>query len=122
MAGVVANSRVLKSDTAGSSAIITIVGLYTCHVCGAVSERSLCPAHRRRANRHSHPARGTAAYGRLRLAVLERDGYVCRWCGAAANEIDHLIPRALGGPDEEWNLVAACAPCNRRRGARAEPR
>ena len=50
--------------------------------------------------------------------MLERDHYVCRWCGGRANEVDHLVPRALGGSDyDERNLVAACQPCNAKRAA-----
>jgi hypothetical protein len=54
--------------------------------------------------------------GSLRIAVLERDGYRCVYCGATAAEarleVDHVIPRAGGGRDEATNLVTACRPCN----------
>lgn len=53
---------------------------------------------------------------RLRYEVLRRDNHTCRYCGATAPDvkltIDHVIPQALGGPDEPANLVAACEPCN----------
>jgi len=53
---------------------------------------------------------------RLRYEVLRRDNYTCRYCGAKAPDVemtvDHVIPSALGGPDEASNLVAACRPCN----------
>ncbi|WP_098007881.1 HNH endonuclease [Streptomyces sp. sk226] len=53
---------------------------------------------------------------RLRYEVMRRDNYTCRYCGAAAPSvkltIDHVIPQALGGPDEPANLVAACEDCN----------
>lgn len=29
---------------------------------------------------------------------------------------DHLIPTAKGGPDDEWNIIAACNRCNNERG------
>ena len=52
----------------------------------------------------------------LRFAVLARDDFKCRYCGRAAPSvelhIDHVVPRARGGRDEEGNLVAACADCN----------
>lgn len=51
----------------------------------------------------------------IRLAVLERDGYLCAYCGNEANEADHIIPRNAGGKDELSNLVAACKPCNGRK-------
>ena len=52
----------------------------------------------------------------LRFAVLTRDGYTCRYCGAKPQDVelhvDHVVPVALGGSDVPENLVAACAPCN----------
>lgn len=60
-------------------------------------------------------ARG-AAWARLRLAVLERDGWVCAYCGKALEgddaTADHIVPRGTGGRDELTNLVAACRRCN----------
>jgi 5-methylcytosine-specific restriction endonuclease McrA len=41
----------------------------------------------------------------------------CHWCGNRATTLDHLKPRALGGPRyDPRNLVPACARCNSRRG------
>ncbi len=77
--------------------------------CGRVSEQSRCPKHRGPA-RSGSP--NTAARRALRREVLERDGYVCHWCGGPAIELDHLIPRQAGGGNEEANLVAACRSCN----------
>lgn len=69
---------------------------------------------------------------RVRLQVLERDGYKCRYCGVELSaalgpeqedgtckvlgvwpELDHVIPRAKGGSSKADNLVASCGPCNR---------
>ena len=55
-------------------------------------------------------------YNQLRPAVLERDGYVCPYCGRPADTVDHVIPVALGGTDTLDNLVAACKRCNSRKG------
>ena len=40
---------------------------------------------------------GTGLWQRTRLAVLERDGYRCHWCGGRATQADHLKPLARGG-------------------------
>lgn len=53
---------------------------------------------------------------RTRFEVLKRDGFRCKYCGASSLStllhVDHVIPRAEGGPDDPANLVTACAPCN----------
>src|SRR5690349_1910341 len=38
---------------------------------------------------------------------------------AALWEVDHVHPRARGGSDDLSNLLPACVPCNRSKGARA---
>ena len=56
----------------------------------------------------------------IREKVLSRDGFKCQYCGvvfpADRLTIDHLIPLAMGGPDEITNYVSACEPCNSRKG------
>lgn len=47
-----------------------------------------------------------------RRAVFARDGGRCQYCGAAAESIDHVVPRAKGGPHTWENVVAACRACN----------
>lgn len=48
--------------------------------------------------------------------MLARDGFRCRYCGATPHrvylEVDHVIPRAHGGPTTMDNLVTACGSCN----------
>jgi 5-methylcytosine-specific restriction endonuclease McrA len=54
-----------------------------------------------------------------RRAVFARDGWACQYCGARSNlTVDHLIPRSKGGSSNWENIVASCAPCNRRKGDR----
>jgi 5-methylcytosine-specific restriction endonuclease McrA len=54
-----------------------------------------------------------------RRAVFARDGWTCQYCGARSNlTVDHVIPRSKGGPSSWENIVASCAPCNRRKGDR----
>ena len=52
-----------------------------------------------------------------RRAVFARDGWECQYCGSRANlTVDHVIPRSKGGESTWENIVASCAPCNRRKG------
>ena len=54
-----------------------------------------------------------------RRNVLRRDGHRCVYCGAAERlTLDHVLPKSRGGPDAWENLVAACTPCNNRKGNR----
>lgn len=41
----------------------------------------------------------------------------CHYCGGPAETWDHVIPRALGGPDQIWNRVPSCQRCNQRKGS-----
>lgn len=53
---------------------------------------------------------------RTRFAILQRHSFTCVYCGARAPdvrlELDHAVPLAADGPDDELNLVPACADCN----------
>lgn len=49
--------------------------------------------------------------------MLQRDGYICAYCGQDATQVDHVIPRKAGGTHDLDNLVACCAPCNSKKGA-----
>jgi len=52
-----------------------------------------------------------------RRAVFARDGWECQYCGARTSlTVDHVIPRSKGGTSGWDNIVASCAPCNRRKG------
>ena len=55
-----------------------------------------------------------------RKAVLERDGWNCQYCGSSRHSltVDHVVPRSRGGESVWENIVASCAPCNRRKGNR----
>jgi 5-methylcytosine-specific restriction endonuclease McrA len=53
-----------------------------------------------------------------RDGVLSRDGHTCVYCAGPADTVDHLLPRSRGGGDTWFNLVAACQPCNGRKGNR----
>lgn len=45
-------------------------------------------------------------------AVLNRDNFMCVYCGDKANTIDHVHPRSKGGQHDWGNVVAACRRCN----------
>ncbi len=52
-----------------------------------------------------------------RRAVFARDDWTCQYCGSRTNlTVDHVIPRSKGGGSTWENIVASCAPCNRRKG------
>lgn len=63
---------------------------------------------RRRARKRQN---GTVPY--REEDVFAASDYLCVYCGAPAEEVDHLIPIALGGADAPWNVVATCIACNR---------
>jgi len=50
-----------------------------------------------------------------RRSIFARDGYKCQYCGAAAENIDHVVPRSRGGAHVWENVVAACKRCNSRK-------
>lgn len=50
-----------------------------------------------------------------RRGVFVRDNHECQYCGAPAQNLDHVIPRSRGGKHEWENVVAACIPCNTRK-------
>ena len=58
----------------------------------------------------------------VRFEVLKRDGFKCTYCGEGPPDVvlvvDHVIPVAKGGGNEEGNLTTACKPCNQGKAAR----
>ncbi|WP_296762076.1 HNH endonuclease [Sediminimonas sp.] len=55
-----------------------------------------------------------------RFNLFLRDEFRCQYCGSRDNlTFDHVVPRAAGGTTTWENVVAACAPCNLRKGARS---
>jgi 5-methylcytosine-specific restriction endonuclease McrA len=53
-----------------------------------------------------------------RRAVFGRDGHRCQYCGAAAESLDHILPRSRGGQHTWDNVVACCRRCNMHKGDR----
>ena len=52
---------------------------------------------------------------KLRITILNRDGWTCTYCGDVATEVDHIIPLKRGGSDDPENLTSACRTCNIRK-------
>jgi 5-methylcytosine-specific restriction endonuclease McrA len=58
--------------------------------------------------------------------LFARDGYSCQYCGRHRSELkgrefltrDHVVPVSRGGANDWGNVVAACSPCNNRKGNR----
>jgi 5-methylcytosine-specific restriction endonuclease McrA len=50
-----------------------------------------------------------------RRAVFARDEWTCQYCGKTAENVDHVIPRSLGGEHVWENVVASCRRCNSRK-------
>lgn len=54
-----------------------------------------------------------------RFNVFLRDGFKCAYCGSPRDlTFDHVIPRSKGGRTSWNNIVAACSPCNLKKGGR----
>jgi 5-methylcytosine-specific restriction endonuclease McrA len=63
--------------------------------------------------------RYTAGPAWSRPGVLARDGGRCGYCHGRATTVDHIQPRSRGGRNTWRNTVAACGPCNQRKGDRS---
>ncbi|WP_417720028.1 HNH endonuclease [Salipiger sp.] len=55
-----------------------------------------------------------------RFNLFLRDEFRCQYCGSKGDlTFDHVVPRASGGITSWENVVAACAPCNLRKGSKS---
>ncbi|MBT2727489.1 HNH endonuclease [Bacillus sp. ISL-75] len=48
--------------------------------------------------------------------ILERDSYVCVYCGRDGDTVDHIVPKKRGGISSYSNCVCACQRCNTNKG------
>jgi 5-methylcytosine-specific restriction endonuclease McrA len=57
-----------------------------------------------------------------RANVYARDNHSCQYCGSHGRGVeltfDHVVPESAGGGKSWDNIVTACLPCNKRKGAR----
>ena len=60
----------------------------------------------------------TRQWTKIKQRILRRDQFICQYCGQEADTVDHVVPRRLGGLDNDENLVAACRRCNLAKGGR----
>lgn len=62
------------------------------------------------------PVKRKAISKKTRFETFKRDGFKCQYCGAhppsAVLHVDHIVPVADGGGNEDTNLVTACDRCN----------
>ena len=67
----------------------------------------------------SERALGSGKWKKLRITILDRDGWQCAICNRPAHTVDHIIPRVKGG--DMWapdNLQSMCKSCNSSKGGR----
>jgi len=67
----------------------------------------------------SKRAIGSGKWKKIRITVLDRDGWQCAICNRPADTVDHIFPRIKGG--DMWaldNLQSLCKSCNSRKGGR----
>lgn len=106
---------------------------HICSGCGCItSAKSYCPvcekkrvARRWQSFQQKRRARGeniynTKAWQVLRLTALERDRWLCQEClrqgiYTSATDVDHIVPRSLGGSDDLENLQSLCRDCHKRK-------
>lgn len=55
------------------------------------------------------------SYHKHRDYIFRKYSRLCWVCGKHGSEIDHVIPRSLGGSDVRANLPVICSKCNKRR-------
>lgn len=82
------------------------------HIPAVAMLRSYVSTPRKR-NHFGHPSKRN---------VLIRDKFTCQYCGCrlsmGTGTKDHVMPSSRGGQDTLTNVVAACKPCNNRKGDR----
>ena len=87
------------------------------HSLGSVigNQFSMQPDNKKK-KKKKNQARRRAIKLKTRFAILERDGFMCIYCGKNGTEgtlhVDHVVPVSKGGETTEDNLVTACVECN----------
>lgn len=67
-----------------------------------------------------HLPKGRVRFSRLNIYARDQD--TCQYCGAqkarAMLNLDHVVPRTLGGRTSWENIVCSCVDCNLKKGGR----
>ena len=79
--------------------------------------RRICEQNRR-ARKHANGGLLSAGLADKLLKLQRGKCACCRVSIADGSHLDHRIPLALGGPNEDWNMQLLCAPCNLSKGAK----
>lgn len=53
-----------------------------------------------------------------RKGIFARDNATCQYCGAKAENLDHVHPRSKGGQHVWENVVACCQRCNSKKASK----
>lgn len=97
-----------------------------CSVCGVLVQGggARCPAHKAigkfgdRSRGSSHERGYGWQWQQLRKRILSRDKGLCQPCLKVGKfrpgrDVDHIVPKAEGGTDDESNLQTACPVCHK---------
>lgn len=86
----------------------------------AQDKRNLRQRERRQANpeatrveKYTRRANGGSSLDYVRLLLKDP----CSYCFGSGGTIDHIIPVAMGGTNDWWNLTSACKSCNSSKGS-----
>lgn len=80
------------------------------------------PAKKHGWSKTTRKSRKERGYGwdweKKRLEILERDKGLCQPClkggfTALAKQVDHIVPKASGGTDDDDNLQSICLACHK---------
>lgn len=122
---VVQWSRILRADQAEVTAAFKELDLHS--ICEIETGREAITIKSRRMLKEERERKGSRVrqqrlrekgggdpekWAAIRVHILERDEYVCGYCGKKARTVDHIVPRSKGGDEHPDNLVAACKNCN----------
>lgn len=75
------------------------------------------PSGSKRSSRDEKVIKNKSSISVSRKNRIKREDNLCRYCMTRrSTTVDHVIPRILGGSNDDLNLVGACGPCNSAKG------